>query len=105
MRLSVSIFARGAPHWLVNVRFGSRADIRSAIGHVRFTPETGHVQCTSPCLLWANSGHHRLFDHLVGASKQCWRHRKADVSRGLEIDEQREFGRLLDRQISGLRTL
>jgi len=22
----------------------------------RFTPESGHVQCSSPCLLWANSG-------------------------------------------------
>ena len=29
----------------------------SATGHVRFTPESGHVQCKSPCLLWANSGH------------------------------------------------
>jgi hypothetical protein len=25
----------------------------SAKGHVRFTPESRHVQCTSPCLLWA----------------------------------------------------
>src|SRR4029453_5599372 len=25
--------------------------------HVRFTPESGHLQCTRPCLLWANSGH------------------------------------------------
>ena len=24
---------------------------------VRFTPESGHVQCTSSCLLWAKSGH------------------------------------------------
>src|SRR5262245_58522073 len=39
-----------------NVRFGSKADICTAIGHVRFTPESGHVQCTSACLLWANSG-------------------------------------------------
>jgi len=23
-----------------------------------FTPESGHVQCTSGCLLWANSKHH-----------------------------------------------
>ena len=27
----------------------------SAKGHVRFTPESGHVQCTSPCPLSANS--------------------------------------------------
>jgi|SRR5262245_5534 len=25
--------------------------------HVRFAPESGHVQRTRPCLLWANSGH------------------------------------------------
>jgi len=29
----------------------------SATGHVRFTPESGHVQRISSCLLWANSGH------------------------------------------------
>ena len=25
---------------------------------VRFTPKSGHVQCTNACLLWANSGHY-----------------------------------------------
>src|SRR5262249_19695433 len=40
----------------LDVRFGSEADICAAIGHVRFTPKSGHVQCTSRCLLWANSG-------------------------------------------------
>jgi hypothetical protein len=28
-----------------SVRFGSQADIRTAKGHVRFTPKSGHVQC------------------------------------------------------------
>ena len=32
-------------------------DIGSAPTHVCFTPKSGHVQCTSACLLWANSGH------------------------------------------------
>jgi hypothetical protein len=27
-----------------DVRFGSKADMCSAIGHVRFTPESGHVR-------------------------------------------------------------
>jgi hypothetical protein len=40
-----------------HVRFGSQADIRTAKRHVRFTPESRHVQCDRPCLLWANSGH------------------------------------------------
>src|SRR5262249_16758941 len=57
------------------VRFGSEADMCVATGdvrfppnsdresrhpqngHVRLTPESGHVQCTSPCLLWAKSRH------------------------------------------------
>ena len=38
--------------WGANVRFGSKADIRAAISHVRFTPnsdrESGHrIICTS----------------------------------------------------------
>src|SRR5215470_12695779 len=41
-----------------HVRFGSKADICSAKRHVRFTSESGHVQCTSQCPLWAKSGHH-----------------------------------------------
>src|SRR5207249_1125430 len=33
------------------------ADMCSAKGHVRFTPESGHVRCKDRCLLWAISGH------------------------------------------------
>ena len=40
-----------------DVRFGSKADMCSAKGHVRSTPESGHVQCNSVCPLSANSGH------------------------------------------------
>src|SRR5262245_40824958 len=40
-----------------DVRFGSKADICAVKRHVRFTPESGHVRCTSACPLWANSGH------------------------------------------------
>jgi len=40
-----------------NVRFGSKADVRAAKSHVRFTPESGHVQCSSRCPLRAKSGH------------------------------------------------
>src|SRR5262249_34071458 len=40
-----------------NVRFGSKADICTAPAHVRFTPESRHMQCTSACPLWAKSGH------------------------------------------------
>jgi len=34
-------------------RDGSKADICGATRHVRFTPNSGHVQCSSACLLWA----------------------------------------------------
>src|SRR4029079_17264455 len=56
---------------LPDVRFGSKADIPQCNRHVRFTPESGHLQCTRSCLLWANSGHRVWsFDHLVGAGEK-----------------------------------
>ena len=58
---------------------------------VCFTPNSGHVQRTSPCPLCANSGlMHRskqhLFDHLVGAREQRGWHVKAERLGGLEIN-------------------
>src|SRR5262245_39694775 len=53
----LSSFFTGKPVVAMNVRFGSKADICFAIGHVRLTPESGHVQCIHLCLLWAISGH------------------------------------------------
>ena len=46
---------------------GCKADICTAIGHVRYAPESGHVRCNCGCPIWAKSGHSQLFDHLVGA--------------------------------------
>ena len=40
-----------------DVRFGSKADIAGCPNDVRFTPKSGHVQCTRQRLLCANSGH------------------------------------------------
>ena len=40
-----------------NVRFGSKADMSQCNRHVRFTPESGHVQCNWICPLSAKSGH------------------------------------------------
>jgi hypothetical protein len=45
-------FARGTAHQQLSkaksdyVRFGSKAGICAAKGHVCFTPESGHVQCS-----------------------------------------------------------
>ena len=91
-----------------NVRFGSKADMCSAKGHVRFTPKSGHVRCTSPCLLSAKSGLYApqrkglLFDHLVGTVEQRPRHCKIECFGSLEIDHQLELGGLLNRQVAGL---
>ena len=45
---------------LRRVSFGKCFSVNVPIcedGGVRFTPKSGHVQCRSRCLLWANSGH------------------------------------------------
>jgi hypothetical protein len=44
----------------------------SAKHHVRFTPESGHVQCNSACPLSANSGHgdvKRAFENALSAGE------------------------------------
>jgi len=40
----------GVAAGLLHVRFGSLADILRRGGHVRFTPESGHVRCNYRCL-------------------------------------------------------
>jgi hypothetical protein len=52
---------------------GQKADVRGANGHVRFTPKSGHVQCTSSCLLWANSGHPSPRDPFPDCFRFCQR--------------------------------
>src|SRR5436309_3058864 len=44
----------------------------------------------------------RSLDYLVRPQQQCLRDREPQRLRGLEIDEELELGRLLDRQIAGL---
>jgi hypothetical protein len=45
-----------------DVRFGSKTDMCGAKSHIRFTPESGHVHCTSVCPLCAKSRHAQLLD-------------------------------------------
>jgi hypothetical protein len=62
-----------------------------AKSHVRFTPESGHVRCTNPCLLWANSGHRTAsFNHFIGTSEKHGRHGKAERTGSPEIEHELE---------------
>ena len=47
----------------------------------------------------------RLFDHLVGASKQRGRKTQSNRSRRLEVDPEQELGRQFDRQIGRISAL
>jgi hypothetical protein len=85
--------------------------------HVRFAPESAHVQCTTRCLFCANSGHlqrtsrfplcaksrHRLlFYHLVSEQLHRVGDREPERLGSSEIDDQLELGWLLDRHVAGL---
>src|SRR5262245_55519676 len=75
--------------------------IATAKADSRFTAESGHVQRTSSCLLWAKSGHRAiLFDQLVAELEQSRRHCDAECFGRFEVDDKRELTRLFDRQIS-----
>ena len=53
-----------------DVRFGSLADILCSGSHVRFAPESRHLQRTNSCPLSANSGH--LLTHEVrSVARNC----------------------------------
>src|SRR5262249_58785564 len=45
----------------------------------------------------------RSFDYLVGAAEQGWRHVEAEGLGRDQVDDQLEFGRLLDRKVCRLR--
>ena len=79
-----------ARHGRADVRFGSLEDILQCNRHVRFTPDSGHVQCNSQCPLCANSGHPNLAEALWRTSDKYRRARQSDDDfgelAGLRID-------------------
>src|SRR5262249_30590830 len=87
-----------------NVRFGSKADIAVRRIDVRFTPKSGHWLSASGCPLCAKSGHWSTDYSItfVGTAKQRWRHGEAECFGSLEVDDQLETGRRLDRKIGRL---
>jgi hypothetical protein len=66
----------------------SAADMQRLHRHVGFVP-TSEVAFS--------------FDHLIGAGEQRRRHAEAERLRGLQVDSQFEFCRLLDRDVARLR--
>jgi hypothetical protein len=67
-----------------------RADIVDAFWQVRFVPEAAV----------SNRSNAALLDHLVGARQQRRRHFDAERLGGLEIDQQLEFGGLINRDVA-----
>ena len=51
---------------------------------VRFTPKSGHVQCTSSCPLSANSGHWKVGHHILPDGLPCLRSVHCNEIRHLE---------------------
>jgi hypothetical protein len=73
-----------------------KADIAGRQFHVRFVPKAD---------ILAPQRRMSLFDDLVGAAEQRIRDGEAQRFRGLEIDHELDFRRLLKRQISRFLTL
>jgi hypothetical protein len=80
---------------------GALAGIAARLGDVCFSSESRRQSGIGPRPLRAISDR-GLFDHLVSRGEQRWGHRDAERLRGLEIDDEIELGRLIDRPIGGL---
>src|SRR5881397_2132666 len=68
-----------------------------ATGRLALAP-TGLAPARRTCLLWTR-------DHLIRPQQQRGRDREAEGLGGLEVDDQLELGRLLERQICRIRAL
>ena len=69
-----------------------KADICSALADVRFVP-IADIGINLVC---------QLFDHLVGAQQEPFRDRQAECLGGCPVDDEFEFGRLLDWKVGRL---
>src|SRR6476469_1329749 len=80
----------------------------TAIAYVRFTPESGHVRCTSSCLLWAKSGLMHCSNYPINSSARASsvggiaRPSSLAVFRLMTVSY---FGRRLHRQVGRLLAL
>jgi hypothetical protein len=91
-----------------HVRFAPHSDQRKRIpanGHVRFTPESGHVRCTSSM---SALGQYRTnavqqkgsLDHLVGPQQKRRRNGYPQRVSSSHVDHRFEFRRPFDRQFT-----
>jgi hypothetical protein len=71
---------------LLNVRFGSKADIATVQVNVRFTPKIGHWNSRAMSALCQKRTWVRLFNDVVGAGKQLLRHGQTKGLRCPKID-------------------
>ena len=60
--------------------------------HVRFTPDSGHVQCTAHVRFVPIAAMGSSLDQLINARKQCRRHRETERLCGLEVDHEIKSG-------------
>jgi len=74
-------------------------------------PQTAPTSLALACRWRSRPQHHKptyaaqqkkLLDHLAGAREQHWRHVEAERFGRLQVENELELGRLLDRQIGGL---
>jgi hypothetical protein len=88
-----------------DARFGSESVIQRCRLDVRTTLKNGRRAHIGPWLKSANTGCEQsqqtasLFDHLIGAGKQHRRHLQAERLGGLQVEDEFELGRLLDREV------
>jgi hypothetical protein len=59
-RQGVHLHNAGKSYCPNDAAFGSKADIQTSEACPLY-PKSGHVRCSSLCLLWANSGHHAVY--------------------------------------------
>jgi hypothetical protein len=82
-------------------RFGSKADIKRCPLYPRKRTSFSTIVMSALCQKQTSGC---LFDHLVGAREQRWRHGEAERLGGGQVDDEIEFGRLLNRKIGRVGT-
>ena len=91
----------------LNVGLGGTSPIRCVVSHRLQSADSGHRLPTGVRLFATQTGYDRLglFNYLVGAGEDQRRDSEAERPGGLEVDDEFECGRLLNRKISRLSSL